>query len=117
MTVIAIGFPTIVPSALDMTDAQAPASSTATILLLGLVAAMVIIVGVMGRIVGTLMFLIRGLLGLLMAQLGRLLLIGMCLLCLVVVLTAQPSGGAEPQCGISNPTTTDGGQAGCERPR
>ena len=83
----------LLPGALVADAAQASASATATVLLLGiLLVALAIIIGAAEAGVSTLLSLIRELMALLMAQVGRLLLIGLFLLCLVVVLIAQSKG-------------------------
>ncbi len=97
MVVIESGFPTIASSALMATEAQVSVSSGATVLSLGIVlAALAIAVRAVGAGVSTLLSLIRELVALLVAQVGRLLLLCLCLLCLVVVLTAQPEGACDP---------------------
>lgn len=83
------------------TAPQASGFSTANILLLGIVlVALVIVIGAMGAAVSTLLSMVRELVALVLVQLGRLLLIGLCLLCLIISLMAQPTGAAAP-CGRS----------------
>lgn len=78
-----------------ISEAQAPSSSsTATILLMGIVlVALAVVIGAMESGAASLMMLLREMFSLMLAQLGRLLFIGLCLLCLVIVLAAQLKGG------------------------
>jgi hypothetical protein len=78
-----------------LSEAQAPSSSsTATILLMGIVlVALAVVIGAMESGAASLMMLLREMFTLMVAQLGRLLLIGLCLLCLVIVLATQLKGG------------------------
>ena len=74
---------------------EAPASSsTATILLMGIVlVALAVVIGAMESGAASLVMLMREMFAVMLAQLGRLLLIGLCLLCLVIVLATQLKGG------------------------
>jgi hypothetical protein len=74
-------------------EAQA-SSSTATILLMGIVlVALAVVIGAMEAGAAALMMLLREMFTVMLAQLGRLMFIGLCLLCLVIVLVAQLKGG------------------------
>jgi len=77
-----------------LAEAQAPSSSsTATILLMGIVlVALAVVIGAMEAGAASLMMLLRELFTVMLAQLGRLMFIGLCLLCLVLVLAAQLRG-------------------------
>jgi hypothetical protein len=77
-----------------LAEAQAPsASSTATILLMGIVlVALAVVIGAMEAGTASLMMLLREMFTVMLAQLGRLLFIGLCLLCLVLVLAVQLRG-------------------------
>ena len=77
-----------------LAEAQAPSSSsTATILLMGIVlVALAVVIGAMEAGAASLMMLLRELFTVMLAQLGRLLFIGLCLLCLVIVLAVQLRG-------------------------
>ena len=77
-----------------LAEAQAPSSSsTATILLMGIVlVALAVVIGAMEAGAASLMMLLRELFTVVLAQLGRLLFIGLCLLCLVIVLAVQLRG-------------------------
>jgi hypothetical protein len=77
-----------------LAEAQAPSSSsTATILLLGIVlVALAVVIGAMEAGAASLMMLLRELFTVMLAQLGRLMFIGLCLLCLVLVLAVQLRG-------------------------
>jgi hypothetical protein len=80
-----------------LTEAQQPSpTSTAMILLMGIVlVALAMVIGAIEAGTSSLLGLIRELVAVLISQLGRLLLIGLCLLVLVIVLAAQlKSGGA-----------------------
>lgn len=75
-----------------LAEAQAP-SSTATILLMGIVlVALAVVIGAMEAGAASLMMLLREMFTVMLAQLGRLMFIGLCLLCLVLVLAAQLRG-------------------------
>ena len=75
-----------------LAEAQAP-SSTGTILLMGIVlVALAVVIGAMEAGAASLMMLLRELFTVMLAQLGRLMFIGLCLLCLVLVLAAQLRG-------------------------
>ena len=77
-----------------LAEAQAPSSSsTATILLMGIVlVALAVVIGAMEAGTASLMMLLREMFTVMLAQLGRLMFIGLCLLCLVLVLAAQLRG-------------------------
>jgi hypothetical protein len=77
-----------------LAEAQAPSSSsTATILLMGIVlVALAVVIGAMEAGTASLMMLLREMFTVMLAQLGRLLFIGLCLLCLVLVLAVQLRG-------------------------
>jgi len=77
-----------------LAEAQAPSSSsTATILLMGIVlVALAVVIGAMEAGTASLMMLLRELFTVMLAQLGRLMFIGLCLLCLVLVLAVQLRG-------------------------
>jgi hypothetical protein len=77
-----------------LAEAQAPSSSsTATILLMGIVlVALAVVIGAMEAGAASLMMLLREMFTVMLAQLGRLLFIGLCLLCLVIVLAVQLRG-------------------------
>jgi len=77
-----------------LAEAQAPSSSsTATILLMGIVlVALAVVIGAMEAGAASLMMLLREMFTVMLAQLGRLMFIGLCLLCLVLVLAAQLRG-------------------------
>ena len=77
-----------------LAEAQAPSSSsTATILLMGIVlVALAVVIGAMEAGAASLMMLLRELFTVMLAQLGRLMFIGLCLLCLVLVLAVQLRG-------------------------
>ena len=77
-----------------LAEAQAPSSSsTATILLLGIVlVALAVVIGALEAGAASLMMLLRELFTVMLAQLGRLMFIGLCLLCLVLVLAVQLRG-------------------------
>ena len=77
-----------------LAEAQAPSSSsTATILLMGIVlVALAVVIGAMEAGAASLMMLLRELFTVMLAQLGRLLFIGLCLLCLVIVLAVRLRG-------------------------
>jgi hypothetical protein len=77
-----------------LAEAQAPSSSsTATILLMGIVlVALAVVIGAMEAGAASLMMLLRELFTVMLAQLGRLMFIGLCLLCLVIVLAVQLRG-------------------------
>ncbi|HEY0813591.1 MAG TPA: hypothetical protein VGE11_09955 [Pseudonocardia sp.] len=80
-----------------LTEAQSPSpTSMTTIVLMGIVlVALAMVIGAMEAGTTMLLQLIREMVALLFAQLGRLLLIGLCLLCLVLVLLTQlKAGGA-----------------------
>jgi len=75
-----------------LAEAQAP-SSTSTILLMGIVlVALAVVIGAMEAGAASLMMLLREMFTVMLAQLGRLMFIGLCLLCLVLVLAAQLRG-------------------------
>jgi hypothetical protein len=83
-----------------LTEAQSPSpTSTTTIILMGIVlVTLAMVVGALEASATSLIELIRELVGLLFAQIGRLLLIGLCLLCIVILLVTQlKSGGAGPR--------------------
>ena len=77
-----------------LAEAQAlSSSSTATILLMGIVlVALAVVIGAMEAGTASLMMLLRELFTVMLAQLGRLMFIGLCLLCLVLVLAVQLRG-------------------------
>ena len=77
-----------------LAEAQGPSSSsTATILLMGIVlVALAVVIGAMEAGTASLMMLLREMFTVVLAQLGRLLFIGLCLLCLVIVLAVQLRG-------------------------
>ena len=77
-----------------LAEAQAPSSSsTATILLMGIVlVALAVVIGAKEAGAAPLMMLLRELFTVMLAQLGRLMFIGLCLLCLVIVLAVQLRG-------------------------
>ena len=77
-----------------LAEAQAPSSSsTATILLMGIVlVALAVVIGAMEAGAASLMMLLREMFTVMLAQLGRLMFIGLCLLCLVIVLAVQLRG-------------------------
>jgi hypothetical protein len=77
-----------------LAEAQAPSSSsTATILLMGIVlVALAVVIGAMEAGTASLMMLLREMFTVMLAQLGRLMFIGLCLLCLVIVLAVQLRG-------------------------
>jgi hypothetical protein len=77
-----------------LAEAQAPSSSsTATILLMGIVlVALAVVIGAMEAGAASLMMLLREMFTVMLAQLGRLMFIGLCLLCLVLVLAVQLRG-------------------------
>jgi hypothetical protein len=75
-----------------LSETQA-SSSTATILLMGIVlVALAVVIGAMEAGTASLIVALRELIAAMLAQLGRLLLIGLCLLCLVIVLATQLRG-------------------------
>jgi hypothetical protein len=76
-----------------LSESQTSSSSVATVLLLGIVlVALAVVIGAMEAGAASLMMLLREMFTVMLAQLGRLLFIGLCLLCLVIVLAVQLRG-------------------------
>jgi hypothetical protein len=76
-----------------LSESQTSSSSVATVLLLGIVlVALAVVIGAMEAGAASLMMLLRELFTVMLAQLGRLMFIGLCLLCLVIVLAVQLRG-------------------------
>jgi len=76
-----------------LSESQTSSSSVATVLLLGIVlVALAVVIGAMEAGTASLMMLLREMFTVMLAQLGRLLFIGLCLLCLVIVLAVQLRG-------------------------